>query len=260
GPRRQHRAGGVVVPLPREAGARPALAAVVPSGRSLLVGVALVVGAIGAYWVALTSPLFAVERVRVRGPAPERVVREVERATAHLVGTSLLAIDAEAVERSLRALPSVAGVSVDRAFPTTLVVTVAAERPVAVARRGLSAWLVAGSGRVIREHRRGAVRVLPRIWLPKDAPLAPGRMLPPEALAAARALGAAREAGIRRRIASVRTTGSELTLVLEAGPEIRLGDGADVRLKLAVAGRLLPLLDGDATYLDVSVPERPVAG
>lgn len=260
GPRRRSAAGGVVVPLPGAAGARPALAAVVPSGRSLLVGIALLLGGLGAYWLALTSSLFAIESVRVSGPAPAAVVRQVQQATAHLVGTSLLAVDAEEVERSLRALPTVAGVSVDRAFPSTLAITVAAERPVAVARRGLAAWLVAGSGRVIAEHRRGAARALPRIWLPRGAPVGVGRMLPAEALPAARALAAAREEGVRPRIASVRTTRGELTLVPERGPEIRLGDAADLRLKLAIARRVLPLLDGEATYLDVSVPERPVAG
>ena len=39
-----------------------------------------------------------------------------------------------------------------------------------------------------------------------------------------------------------------------------MGDMRDVDLKLAVAGRVLPLLPQGTGYLDVSVPHRPVAG
>ena len=92
-----------------------------------------------------STPVFAVERVDVRGAPPE-LAREVTAATRDLVGQSLVAIDADEVEGTLRALPAVAGVSVDRAFPHTLVVKVAPERPVAVVRRGDSSWLVTGAG------------------------------------------------------------------------------------------------------------------
>jgi hypothetical protein len=47
---------------------------------------------------------------------------------------------------------------------------------------------------------------------------------------------------------------------LRSGLEIRLGRPADVRLKLAIARRALRGLPSGTTYLDVSVPERPVAG
>jgi hypothetical protein len=41
---------------------------------------------------------------------------------------------------------------------------------------------------------------------------------------------------------------------------VRLGDALDVPLKLAVAARVIPLLGAETAYLDVAVPERPVAG
>ena len=55
---------------------------------------------------------------------------------------------------------------------------------------------------------------------------------------------------------------AELTLVLRHGLEVRLGDPGDVRLKLAVARRILRATNALASggYLDVSVPERPVLG
>jgi hypothetical protein len=49
--------------------------------------------------------------------------------------------------------------------------------------------------------------------------------------------------------------------VLRSGLQLRLGDARDLGLKLAVARRIfaLPGLTVDG-YVDVSVPERPVAG
>ena len=62
------------------------------------------------------------------------------------------------------------------------------------------------------------------------------------------------------RVSSVTTTPDELTLRLRSGLRIRLGDSLDTPLKLAVAARVIPLLDPGTSYLDVAVPERPVAG
>ena len=59
----------------------------------------------------------------------------------------------------------------------------------------------------------------------------------------------------------VRVAGAELTLVLGSGLEVRLGGVGDLRLKLAIAHRILRAVNADGSssgYLDVSVPERPV--
>ena len=51
-----------------------------------------------------------------------------------------------------------------------------------------------------------------------------------------------------------------LTLELRSGIELRLGDTSDLAVKLEVARHVLPQLGDLHGYLDVSVPERPVAG
>jgi hypothetical protein len=63
-------------------------------------------------------------------------------------------------------------------------------------------------------------------------------------------------------IGAVRTRPGDLTLVLRTGTEVRLGDPGDLRLKYAIARRILATLDPEAgpVYVDVSVPERPVVG
>jgi cell division protein FtsQ len=256
---RRARAASVVVPFPRGAvGDRHDLARLVPSGPQLFVAFGLVVGVLLAYWGARASPVFAVERVEVQG-APSAVAREVRAATKDAIGVSLLAIDAGEIEDFVRALPSVAGVSVDRAFPHTLVVQVAAEREVAVARRGHSSWLVTGSGKVTRAIETGSQRALPRLWLTRDIAVSVGSTLPASFTPATRALAAARHVGLRRRVKAIRSTGGQLTLVLRRGPELRLGSPTDLLLKLSVAARVFPLLEDGTVYLDVSVPERPVA-
>lgn len=260
GSRRPARAASAVVPFPRGAsGNRLDLARFVPSGRSMLATIALVAGAALAYWAAYSTSVFAVERIDVRG-APPVVEREVIAVTRDLSGQSLLQVDAVEVEGRLRALPSIAGVSVDRSFPHTLVVKVAPERVVAVARRGHSAWVVTGTGKVVREIEPGTEKGLPRLWLPRGTSVYVGGRLSEAHTPPARALAAAQEAGLRVGVKGVRTTRGELTLVLRRGMEIRLGEAIDFSLKMIVARAVLRRVGSWVTYVDVSVPERPVAG
>ena len=238
----------VVVPFPRgAAAARLDLARFVPSGPSLLVTFGIVVAVGIAYWIAYATPVFAVERIDVRG-APPALSREVTKAIVDVEGT-------------LRTLPEVAGVSVDRAFPHTLVVKVAPERPVAVVRRGETSWLATGAGKVVREIETGTERSLPRLWLARGATIRIGGQIPAGMVPATRALAGAHGAGLGGRVKGVRIAGDELTLVLRRGLELRLGRIADVGMKLVIARKVLGLVDvGSTTYIDVSVPQRPVAG
>jgi cell division septal protein FtsQ len=259
GSRRRARAESAVVPLTRQsAGDRLDLVRLLPSGRSLFATFAIVVVALGGYWMARETSLFAVQDIEVRG-APPQVTREVQRAARRAVGTSLLQIDAAAIEGSVQALPSVAAASVDRAFPHTLVIRVAPVWPVGVARRGADAWLVSGSNRVIRKIDPRAEPGLPRLWLPRKTPVELGRPLPTSYEPVTRVFAGLREVRIPGRVKAVRTTPTGLVVVLHSGVEITLGAPTDVLVKLAVAAKVAPILDDGMLYLDVSVPERPVA-
>ncbi len=231
----------------------------VPSGRALVATIGLLTAIGLAYVVAYSTPVFALERVEVSG-APPQLTREVRAMTAGLHGESLVAIDAAEVEGKLRAMPAVAGVSVDRAFPHTLVVRIAPERPVAVVRRGRSSWQVTGAGKVIRAIETGTQRHFPRLWLAKGATIRRGGQIPPGFVPATRALAEAHAVGLGSRVKGIRPVGDELTLVLRSGTEIRLGRATEVRLKLTVAAKVLGIVGGETSYVDVSVPHRPVAG
>lgn len=261
GSRRQDAAASVVVPFPRgAAGARLDLVRFVPSGRALVLTMALLAAVGVSYFVAYSTPVFALEKVDVSGAPPE-LTREVRSATAGLLGQSLVGIDAEEVEGKLRAMPAVAGASVDRAFPHTLAVRIAPERPVAVVRLGTASWLVTGAGKVIRAIETGTQREYPRLWLARGATIRRGGQIPPGFVPATRALADAHAVGLGSRVKGIRPYGDELTLVLRDDTQIRLGRSTEVRLKLTVASRVLRLVDnGSTSYIDVSVPHRAVAG
>ena len=251
-----------VLPLPRKRGFD--VLRFTPSGRSLLVGLAVAAIGGGLYGLARETSLFAVRSVDVEG-APTTVAADVRAALRSYEGRSLVAVDARSVEQRADALPTVRSAVVDRAFPHTLRIRIVPELPVAVLRRGIESWLVSARGRVIRTIERGSLRTLPRIWLPSTTELQEGSFLAdaPGALAA-RSLAALVGSGFPDRISFVRALDGQITLGLRGGLEIRLGPPVDLRLKVAIARGILPLLalphNGGPDYLDLTVPERPVAG
>jgi cell division protein FtsQ len=250
------RARAAVVPLPRA----PRLRAlrILPSRRSLAVGLGILAAAAAAYLAARQSSAFAVTRVEVDG-APADVRAQVQKAVAPLAGKSLLALDGSALTRRVEALPTVVSAEYDRTFPHTLHVRVVPETTVAVLRRGADAWILSARGRVVARVAPRTVPGLPRVWVPAKTAVAAGAFVPDDAGgAAARALALA--ARFPARIATASARHGELVFRLRSGIELRLGEPNDIRLKLAIARRALPRLPAGAAYLDVSVPGRPVAG
>ncbi len=247
-----------VLRLPHRSG----IAAVAPSGRSIAAGLGLLVAAVGLYGAARETAVFSVQGIEIRG-APPRVEKAVRKALRDTQGTSLVRIDPALLAATLAdQVPEVESAEVDRAFPHTLRVVVRPERPVAVLRRGAESWVVSARGRVLRTVSHGTLLSLPRIWLGRDAEPRVGARVEDQggarAVAALAPLAGGR-LGLRPRY--VRASEDEVTLVLRSGLELRLGDTGDLRLKLSIARRVLRTLGavGPGSYLDVSVPERPVA-
>ena len=255
------RTSAAVIPLAAR-GDRAAILRLLPSGRSLLLGFAIVAGAAALYALARATPMFSLQRIEVEG-APPSVAAHVRKALAPLEGTSLLALRGSSVEQRLLPLTDVASVSYDRDFPHTLRVLVRPEEPAAIARRGANAWLVSTSAEVISTVPAGKRNALPAVWLTRsDDPEVGARITDHYGLRAVRALALARRVHFDRRINVVRAHDHDLTFLLASGIELRLGDLRAIRLKLAVAEQILPKLraTGGYAYLDVSVPGRPVAG
>ena len=240
-------------------GLRPRLRA--PSARTLCVAGAVLGVLALLYLAARETPLFAVREVDVTG-APPAVEKAVLEAAAPFVGESLVALDRDELRRRLEALPSVRSLRIDRAFPHTLRIAVAPERPLAVLRRGPSAWLVSDRGRVMQDLGTSSAAGRPRIWIGQRTQVEAGEMVEhPTVRAALRVLRRVPE-DFPVRIRAVRVADDALTLVLAGQAELRLGTGDALALKLHAAARVLrtlsPLERRQLAYLDVTVPERPV--
>lgn len=249
-----------VIPFPRVGdGDALELGRLVPSTRALALAFAALGGVLLALVVARETPLFGVRAIEVAGASPG-VQRQVERALSGRRGDSLVGLDLDAARTEVAALPTVAAVAFDRSYPHTLRVTVVPERPVAVVRQGADAFVVSERGRVIARVPRTRRPELARIWVGRDVPLEPGSLVDGDLRVAVGAVAPLAGTRFPGRVASVATGDAELTLRLRSGLELRLGEPANVDLKLAVAGRILPLLPHGSGYLDLSVPDRPVAG
>lgn len=229
-----------------------------PSARSLAVGIGLIAVAIGGYAVLRESSAFAIRHIEVRGASPT-VAAQVRKSLAPVRGRSLLGLDGGALARRVDDLPTVESVAYDRSFPHTLRLEVVPELPVAVLHRGTETWLLSRRGRVIGRIPAGTHADLARIWVPSRTAVSAGDFVSTDdALTVARSLALARH--FPAHIATAALVHGQLTLRLRSGLELRLGEPNDVRLKLAIVRRALGRLPAGTTYLDVSLPGRPVAG
>lgn len=233
--------------------------------RSLAAGFGLLAAALALYLGARESSVFSVDTIEVT-TEPSGQTRLVEHALQPLAGRSLLEIDEDAIARRLERLPHVHLVGYDRSFPDGLRVTVSVERPVAVLRKADENWLVSGEGRVLRKLERRLRRPLPVVWIPRGVEPEIGTLIRVDKAAQAVAALASMSSSAPnfvRRIWYVADGDHGLTLVLRDRFEVRLGTASQLPLKLEVARRVLAAIRSvgtPASYVDVAVPERPVAG
>jgi cell division protein FtsQ len=237
----------------------------VPSTRSVVAGVALLLTGIAAFAIARQSSIFAIRNVQVVGAQPS-LERKVREALAPLMGTSLVALDGAEVERRLEALPQIRRASYDRSFPNTLKIVVEPDVPAAILRSGADGWVVSEHGAILKHVLRPFPAKLPRIWVSRDTIRQGKTALPATVDSALRGLAAARasRSALLPEIRQVRAVAGELTFVLRSHVELRLGNARDVALKLAVADKVLATLSPEerqtVRYLDLALPSRPVTG
>lgn len=228
-----------------------------------MVGLGLLLCVPLVYWAARTGPFFAIRAIEVEG-APPALSREIRATLESVSGRSLVALDGDEVVARVEALPQVADASYDRSFPHTLVIRVRREVGRAVLRQGRSSWLVSTRARVVRRVPHGAHAGLPRIWVQRSLAVRIGATLTdPAVRRSVRSLGPLRQSPLPVAVHAVDAR-SALVFKLARGIELRLGDVSDLDLKLAVAAKVLAVLpapiQGQALFLDVTVPERPVVG
>lgn len=213
------------------------------SALAALVGAAVLAGAV---WLVGWSDVLTLENVQVDGASGELADRVVEVAEAPL-GTPLVRVDTDAVAARVRSLPELASVSVDRAWPRSIVVSVTPRVAVAAVADDGAWWLVDASGALFGNSTAQPAD-LPVVDVPVAGEAATIRVaavsvwtgLPAELRELVAGVSAESEADVRLSL----TTGAS---VLWGGP-----DHGDRKAEV-----LLSLLDQEASVFDVSAPERP---
>ena len=218
--------------------------------------VAFLAASLYYFWVR-DSSLVAVSDVDVTGLTTKDSPRI--RAALESAGEDMttLHVRVDELEEVAAQFPVIGSIHVEADFPHGLRIEVE-ERPAAalVSVDGVPVP-VAGDGTVLRG-------LLPPPGLPllrMDKPAADGRVTDPRTLRALLVAGAA-PVGFSQRIERV-GEGPEQGIVIELknGPEIIFGDADYAIEKWTAAVRVLADSDAvGATYIDVRLPERPVAG
>jgi cell division protein FtsQ len=199
---------------------------------------------------------FAIHDVSVTGATTNE--RQIKSAVEQVAGdmTTLHLKDGELRDAVAR-FPTVASVGATTSFPHGLHVTITERLPVAVARVGGHPTAVSADGYVL-----GGASFDPK-ELPSIQGAAPqGARLDGDAAAQAAILGAT-PAPLRDRlqVASWDDGHGGVVVDLRGAPELRFGDGSRPADKWAAAVAVLSSAErGSPSYLDVSVPERPVSG
>ena len=201
------------------------------------------------------SSFVAVDDVTVTGLRTEDGARIRARLVAAAEGMTTLHFDEDELMRALPAGAAVAGLEVTTDFPHGMRIHVLQRPPVAVLVAGGQRVTVAGDGSVLKGVKAGALPAI-AVGVVPNGKLGRGR-----ALRLVRAAAAA-PAPLRRRIERLRQLpGKGLVALLRQGPQVILGDASRLAAKWAAAAAVLAdSASLGATYVDVRIPERPVAG
>ncbi len=199
---------------------------------------------------------FAIHDVTIQGATTNE--REIKSAVEGVAGDmTTLHIKDDELRDAVARFPTVASVGASTSFPHRLEVKITERLPVAFIRVHGQETAVSADGYLLAGADFDA-KALPRI----EGVAANGARLAPDAAAQAAILGAT-PGPLNNRIVS--STWDEdrggVVVDLNNGPEIRFGDGSGGADKWEAA---VAVLSGDErgspSYLDVSVPDRPVSG
>lgn len=240
--------------------ARRALTAPSARVRRRLVLAALLAGLLGAAYLAWfrDSAFVRVERVAVVGLTGTDASNERAALVAAAKRMTTLHVDEAALRRALGSSAAVEAVRVTTDFPHGMRIEVAEKAPVAVLVYG-NERVPVGSGGVMLPDIEPVPRDLPTVdvgALPSGMRLGRGRARRLVAAAAA-----APPALLERIERLHEVPGRGLVADMSDGPEVILGSAAELDAKWTAAAAILAdETSAGAAYVDVRLPDRPVAG
>lgn len=119
-----------------------------PTARKCLSLALLVVGAQQGVMLAMTTPLFRVERINVEGNV-RLSSGQVQALLESLRGTNILRADLDASRRRLAESPWVADAALRRVLPSTIEVFVSERYPIGLSRLGRELYLMDETGALL---------------------------------------------------------------------------------------------------------------
>ena len=225
--------------------------------RRAIAAVALLLALYGGYmlWFRDLS-WFAIDEVTVDGATTSQ--GQIKGALEQVSGDmTTLHLNDDQLRDAVASFPTVASVSAGTSFPQALHVKVTERLPIAYVHVHGSDTAVSADGYLLTGLSFDADS-LPKI----EGAGTQGARLDGDAAAQAAILGATPDP-LRPEITSSTWSDDDGGVVvdLDNGPEVRFGDGSRAADKWAAAVAVLSGPErGSPSYLDVSVPDRPVSG
>jgi cell division protein FtsQ len=202
--------------------------------RRTLLALYLALGAV-AVAAALTSPVMAVKRLRLRGadglPAVEYAA--VQNAISLPPGTNWLRAPVHAVEQSLRAQPWVRTAQVRRQLPNAIEARITPRQPFLIAQIGARQYEMDADGVPIRLARPEVAASLPIVLLDRPPAAQPGLPLNDDALTGTIAILQCVRQAPAVRIAKIEVDQSDnICLNMQDNIPILFGQARDLSAKL----------------------------
>jgi cell division protein FtsQ len=245
--------------LPRAVVVLPRTLRLSPHGRRRLMVLALLAAVLAAgYWFWLRdSSLVRVEKVTVTGIDTADAPRVRAKLTEAARRMTTLHVNAEALRLAVEDEPVVHSLTVHPSFPHGLRIEIVENRPVALLVAGTEQVPVAPDGTVLEGAKISGT--LPTVSVGS----LPGDTRMPDGPARDRvALAAAAPPRLLKRIDTIEVQhGRGAVAVLKEGPVLIFGRAEALDRKWAAAAAVLAQSSSQgASYIDVRMPERPVAG
>jgi cell division protein FtsQ len=206
-------------------------------------GVLVVLG-----WVVAFSPVLAVRSVEVVG-VPDSQVAAIKGMAKVPMGEPMARVDGDAVAARVSELATLADVSIERSWPSTLVIHASPRQPFLVVKNPQGQLQVVDATGVAYAQVSTAPRGVPTVNAASSAALSR------DALATAVSVVKVLPAAVQKRVTNVTVSSANLVTLRIGRTSIVWGGVDEPERKLAI---MTALLRSNPTLIDVSAPSTPV--
>jgi cell division protein FtsQ len=210
--------------------------------------VGLLAVAVALVWVVAFSPLLAVRDVEVVG-VPGNQVPTIRRLAAVPTGQPLARVDQDAVAARVAELATLADVSIERSWPSTLVIHASPRKPFLVVKKPQGQLQVVDDGGVAYAQVSAPPKGVPVVDAASEGALSR------DALTTAVTVVRVLPDSLQRRVSSVTVSSADLVTLKVGRTTVVWGGVREPERKLAI---VTALLKGSPKEIDVSAPDTPV--